>query len=133
VPAAASAEIGLRFIDGTTETRVLDALRALAPVRPEAQVQVDILSHRPAWAASEADAELLALIGVAAQRVGQTAAGRPAAGAGDTNLLGSLGLPTVDGFGPCGGGAHAVTEHASLASAMQRVDLLEALLAAVAD
>ncbi|PYD02388.1 M20/M25/M40 family metallo-hydrolase [Microbacterium esteraromaticum] len=131
VPAAASAEIGLRFIDGETEARVLDALRALAPVRAGAQVQVEELSHRPAWAASSADGRLLARIAAAAERVGQTAEGRPAAGAGDTNLLGSRGLPTVDGFGPRGGGAHAVTEHTSLASAMQRIDLLEALLADV--
>jgi len=131
VPATASAEIGLRFIDGETEKRVLDALHALGSKRAGAQVHVETLSHRPAWAASDADARLLARIATAAERVGQTAEGRPAAGAGDTNLLGSLGLPTVDGFGPRGGGAHAVTEHASLASAMQRIDLLEALLADV--
>jgi glutamate carboxypeptidase len=60
--------------------------------------------------------------------VGQSVEGRPAAGAGDTNLLGSLGLPTADGLGPSGGGAHAVSEHLSITSLADRIDLLTAYL-----
>ncbi|WP_426185391.1 M20/M25/M40 family metallo-hydrolase [Microbacterium sp. TWP3-1-2b2] len=128
VPADATAEIGLRFIDPDTEDRVLSALRALRPIREGAEIQVEVLSHRPAWRASGADAELLEAIATAASGIGQHVAGRPAAGAGDTNLLGSLGVPTVDGFGPRGGGAHAVDEHVLTSSLLERVALLEAFL-----
>lgn len=129
VPAEATAEIGLRFLDVVTERRVLDALHCLVPIRSGAVIETTVLSHRPAWSPSEADEKLLGRIAAAGRRVGQRVEGRPAAGAGDTNLLGSLGIPTVDGFGPRGGGAHAVTEHVSRTSLMERIDLLETLLA----
>jgi glutamate carboxypeptidase len=54
-----------------------------------------------------------------------------ALGAADTNVLGSRGVPALDGFGPRGGGAHAEHEHISLASLTERTVLLAALLAAV--
>ncbi|MGN6427482.1 MAG: M20/M25/M40 family metallo-hydrolase [Leifsonia sp.] len=129
VPAAAEAEIGLRFVDGATEEAVLGALRALEPVRRGAELQARLLSHRPAWSPSAADDAFLARIAAAGRGIGQQVTGRPASGAGDTNLLGSMGVPTVDGFGPRGGGAHAVGEHFSLASLAERIDLLEAVLA----
>ncbi|MEZ3161212.1 M20/M25/M40 family metallo-hydrolase [Microbacterium sp. BWT-B31] len=131
VPADAHAEIGMRFQDAAAEGRVREALDSLVPVRPGARVETSILSSRPAWSPSDADRGLVRAIASAAGRIGQRVVGRPASGAGDTNLLGSLGIPTVDGFGPRGGGAHAVTEHVSLTSLAERVDLLEAFLADV--
>ncbi|WP_309127435.1 M20/M25/M40 family metallo-hydrolase [Microbacterium sp.] len=128
VPAEAEAEIGLRFVEPECESRVLAAIRALRPRRDGASLRIEVLSHRPAWRASTADEDLLNEISRAADGVGQRITGRPAAGAGDTNLLGSLGLPTVDGFGARGGGAHAVDEHIVIASLVERVALLEALL-----
>lgn len=128
VPADAAAEVGLRFTDPQTESRVLAALTALHPVREGARLTVEVLSSRPAWAPSAADATLLAHITESARGIGQQLTARPAAGAGDTNLLGSLGMPTVDGFGPRGGGAHARDEHFLLSSMHERIDLLCALL-----
>lgn len=133
VPAEAAAEIGLRFTDPVTERQVLDALAALHPVREGATVTAEVLSARPAWRASAQDAALLEQISEAAAGVGQRIEGRPAAGAGDTNLLGGLGLPTVDGFGPRGGGAHAVDEHFLRSSLHDRVALLRAVLTIAAD
>ncbi|MDQ0614131.1 glutamate carboxypeptidase [Microbacterium sp. W4I4] len=129
IPADASAEIGLRFVDADSEHRVLAALRELRPVREGAVVDLRVLSHRPAWSPSAADERLRERVSVVGDRIDQQIDARPASGAGDTNLLGSLGIPTVDGFGPRGGGAHAATEHASMASLMERIDLLTALLA----
>lgn len=128
VPDAAWAEIGLRFIDLATETRVLNELRALTPIRPGARLDVELLSNRPAWLASDADAALLGQIGRIADGLDQTVDGRPASGAGDTNLFGSLGTPTLDGFGPRGGGAHAVSEHMVVVSLFERAALLTAVL-----
>lgn len=128
VSAHAEAELGLRFMDGRTEERVLSALRGLTPVRERAQLEVEILSHRPAWAPSAGDTAFAGTLSRLAAGLGLTLEGRPAAGAGDTNLVGSLGIPTVDGFGPVGAGAHAVTERASLASMHQRAELLAQVL-----
>ena len=128
VPAEAQAEVGLRFIDPHTEERVLSAVRELRAMREGAAVEWAVLSRRPAWRASAADERLLARIARTGERLGQRVEGRPAAGAGDTNQVGNLGIPTVDGFGPRGGGAHALSEHVLLSSLDQRIDLLEAVL-----
>lgn len=128
VPAEAEAEIGLRFADPTTEETVLHALRTLTPYRGGAVVSAEVLSARPAWQASAQDDALLESIAAAGRPLDQRITGRPAAGAGDTNLLGALGVPTVDGFGPRGGGAHAVDEHFLRSSLHERVALLRAVL-----
>lgn len=128
----AEAEIGLRFVDGDSESRVLSALRGLAPIRDGALIEVVTLSSRPAWKESSADRTLLDVIASHGATLGQEVDGRPAAGAGDTNLVGSLGIPTVDGFGPRGGGAHALDEHIIEDSLHERIDLLTAVLSAAA-
>lgn len=134
VPDAASADIGLRFSELATEERVLAELRGLSAVRAGAELTVELLSHRPAWLADASDHTLMSEVSHAAASMSpdapQSVDGRPAAGAGDTNLLGALGLPTIDGFGPRGGGAHATSEHILVASLFERIELLTALLAA---
>ncbi len=129
VPAHAEAEVGLRFSDPATETQVLARIAGLEAVRPGAVIAVETLSSRPTWSASGRDTVFVDRIADVAQAIGQEVAARPADGAGDANTLGSLGIPTVDGFGPRGGGAHALSEHVSLASLWQRIDLLAAVLA----
>lgn len=128
VPERAAAEIGLRFIESESEHAVLSHLRSLKPVREGAAVDVETLSSRPAWQASEADRALAESITRAGASIGQEITHRPAAGAGDTNLIGSLGIPTIDGFGPLGGGAHALDEHIVASTLQERVDLLTAVL-----
>lgn len=124
----ASAEIGLRFIDADSERAVLKRIERLTPIRQGAVVTTTVLSTRPAWKAAGEDEALLGRIMTVADGFGWAAAGRPAAGAGDTNLVGSLGVPTIDGFGPSGGGAHAVEEHFVLQDLYLRTALLVAIL-----
>lgn len=124
----ASAELGLRFQDTTSERVVLSALVDPTPHDPRATVMTEVLSHRPAWAPDEGDRALLAEVTGAAHSLGEDLAGRVAAGASDLNQVGARGVAAVDGLGPRGGGAHAVTEHVDIASLGGRIDLLAALL-----
>ena len=128
VPDSASAEIGLRFIDSQTERRVLHELCSLTPIRPGAQMGAEILSSRSAWLASPGDSALFEGIRSTAIGIGQAVGARPASGAGDANLLSSLGIPTLDGFGPRGGGAHASNEHIDAASLRERAELVAAVV-----
>ena len=129
VPDAAEAQVGLRFVDSTTERAVLDRLAALEPVRDGAVVTPRVVSRRPAWGPSTATERLLTAVAEAGHAVGQDVVGRPAAGAADTNLSGAAGIPSLDGFGPVGGGAHAAHEHVLIASLPQRAALLASTLA----
>jgi glutamate carboxypeptidase len=129
VPDRAAADIGLRFPDTSTQQRVLAALARLTAVRPGAEVVVRTLTSRPAW--SEPDDALLARVAAAGAAVGQQVTGRPAAGAADTNITGAAGIPTLDGFGPLGAGAHAPDERIETASLAERAALLASVLAAL--
>jgi glutamate carboxypeptidase len=128
VAAHASADLGLRFVTLPTERDVLARLAVLEPVRRGAVVEVSVLSSRPAWGPAAPATDLLADVARAGASVGQSVTGRAADGAADTNLTGAAGVASLDGFGPLGGGAHAVTEHVVLASIPERVALLAAVL-----
>ena len=130
VPGSASADIGFRFVDPSTEESVLQAGAALQPVRA-AQLAVRVMSNRPAWQPSAATDELLAKVAAAGRSVGQEIGGAAASGAADTNLTGWLGIPTLDGLGPVGKGAHAVHEQIVAATLTERADLVAAIITAL--
>jgi glutamate carboxypeptidase len=130
VPGSAAADIGFRFVDPSTEKAVLAAVEALQPVRA-AQLQVRVMSNRPAWQPSPATDELLAKVTAAGRSVGQEVGGAAASGAADTNLTGWLGIPTLDGLGPVGKGAHAVHEQVIATSLAERVALVAAIIKAL--
>ncbi|WP_231974111.1 M20/M25/M40 family metallo-hydrolase [Pseudonocardia sp. HH130630-07] len=124
-------DLGLRFETPAAETAVLDRLAAPEPVRPGAVVRGEILASRPPWPGGPGCAELLALAARAGAACGQDVDGRPARGAADTNLVGDLGVPVLDGLGPQGRGAHAPDEQIRLDSLPERAALVTELLAAL--
>ncbi|MGO1317191.1 MAG: M20 family metallopeptidase [Cellulomonadaceae bacterium] len=128
VPDTAHADVGLRFVTAQAEDEVLGQLRELAPVRPGALVDVSVISSRPAWGPGPASEALFEQVRGAAEAIGTTVAGRAAPGAADTNLTGGAGLPSVDGLGPRGAGAHALDERISLTSLRERTALVAAVL-----
>jgi len=126
VAGRASAEIGLRFATRQTERAAFSAVRSLTPVRPGARVAAEILSSRPAWPATPGNPLAEHVIGLAAG-LGERLGARPAGGAGDTNFTGAAGLPTVDGLGPRGRGAHSPAESVRVDSILRRAELLAVL------
>jgi glutamate carboxypeptidase len=132
VPGAAEALIGFRFATPAAEAEVMAELTGLTAVRGGAALELTVLSSRPAWQASERDQSLLALVADLAAPAGVMVSGRPASGAADTNTTGALGVPTLDGFGARGGGAHAASEHVNIDSFVERVVLLTSVLTGLA-
>ncbi|MFB7471954.1 M20/M25/M40 family metallo-hydrolase [Kitasatospora sp. NPDC056184] len=128
VAGRAEAELGLRFATTEAQRRTLDNLARLTALRPGARVRTEVLSSRPAWPERSGN-PLLRHVRSLAAVLGQQLDGGPAGGAGDTNLPGSRGLPTLDGFGAVGGGAHARHEHIRIDQLAPRIALLAALLA----
>ncbi|GAB1646375.1 M20/M25/M40 family metallo-hydrolase [Krasilnikovia sp. MM14-A1259] len=123
----ARAEIGLRFATAEAERSAWAAVESLTAVRAGAVVRTRTLSHRPVWTADPANPLAVMLVDLAAG-MGLRIATGPALGAADTNLTGAQGIPTVDGLGPDGGGAHAAREHMSIRSMLDRAALLAACL-----
>ncbi|MBM2616655.1 M20/M25/M40 family metallo-hydrolase [Actinoplanes sp. LDG1-06] len=128
VAGRAHADLGLRFLSRDDEEAVLGGLDGLSAFRDRAVVKSTLLAHRPTWRENDATTALLARIVRVAAAAGQTLGGRPADGAADTNTTGALGVPTVDGLAPPGGGAHARHEWVSAQGITDRTALLAALI-----
>ncbi|GHH62773.1 hypothetical protein GCM10018781_11160 [Kitasatospora indigofera] len=124
----AEAELGLRFATPEAQRRTLDHLAQLTALRPGARVRTEVLSSRPAWPERSGN-PLLRHVRSLAAALGQQVDGAPAGGAGDTNIAGARGLPTLDGLGAVGAGPHARHEHIRVDQLAPRIALLAALLA----
>ena len=103
-------------------------MAALAPVDSEATIAVRGGVNRPPMPVG-ASAELFAAAEQAATAVGIGAIeGVSVGGGSDGNFTAALGIPTLDGLGVVGGGAHADHEWVDVASLPERAALLAALL-----
>lgn len=128
VPARASFMLDVRARTGAEQQRVDAALRALTPVLSGATLELRGGVNRPPLERT-ASAELFALAQVVGSRLGLgELAGVAVGGASDGNFTAGLGVPTLDGLGAVGGGAHAETEHVLVAEIAPRTQLLAGLI-----
>ena len=131
VPAAAVVALDVRAWDLAEQERVDEGLRALRPVLPGAGVRVTGGVNRPPLEAAASGA-LFALADSLARELGLgPLAAAAVGGASDGNFTAGLGVPTLDGLGAVGGGAHADDEHVLVAELPGRTALLTALIEAV--
>ena len=128
VAAFAECELDVRAWTIAEAERIEAALRAITPIDPRARVEIEGGFHRPPMELTPASAELLAEATTIAAGIGQTLSHGRVGGASDANLTSALGIPTLDGLGALGGGAHAVNEHVDIDSLISRSELLAALL-----
>lgn len=127
VPAAATVAVDVRVWDVAEQDRVDRAVRSLTPVLPGARIRIGGGINRPPLEAA-ASAELFELADSLAAGLGLEPLTRAeVGGASDGNITGGLGIPTLDGLGAVGGGAHADDEHVVVAELPRRLALLTAL------
>ncbi len=128
VPAEAWAEVDVRFATADEAARLDAAIHALAPTVAGARLEVTGGVNRPPLERTEASGTLYhAARAVAAHRGFELAEGSTGGGS-DGNFTAALGVPTLDGLGPQGAGAHAVHEHVLVEDLPRRVALLRRLL-----
>jgi glutamate carboxypeptidase len=65
-------------------------------------------------------------------RLGFTMADQGTGGASDANSTAGMGVPSLDGLGPIGGGDHSPAEYLEVDSIVPRTALVAALLLAIA-
>jgi glutamate carboxypeptidase len=83
---------------------------------------------RPAWELTEEAETLIEKIIEEGSKLGLTLKHEKSGGGSDGNLTGNIGIPTVDGMGPYGGGAHSEAEHLYIPSLTERTLLLANVL-----
>lgn len=130
VPEHAEVTLDCRVWAASEPARVEQALRAWRPRDPRVKVEIHGGFDRPPLAETEASRELFNAAQRIAKELGFELHGERVGGASDGNLTAAAGVPTLDGLGPEGDGAHARHEHVMVADLARRVDLIERLVLA---
>ncbi len=125
----AHAVLDLRALRVADMRRIERRLRSLRPILPGARMEVRGGFNRAPLERKSSSA-LFARARQLAREMGFALGECMAGGGSDGNLTAALGVPTLDGLGAVGDGAHSTHEHIVLRTLPQRAALLAALLAA---
>ncbi|MGH7500854.1 MAG: M20 family metallopeptidase [Longimicrobiales bacterium] len=128
VPARAWATIDVRFVTPAEGERVDAALHRLRPILPAATIDVTLTESRPPLERTAGVVRLYEHARTLAAEFDTSLGEGSTGGASDGSLIATHGLPTLDGLGPRGGGAHAVDEHILLEDLPFRLALVCRLL-----
>ena len=128
VPAEAMAEIDFRFSEPAEGVRVENILRNYTPRISGTEIEVTGGIDRGPLLRTEAVQKLFELAKNEGQKMGMELKEISAGGVSDGNFTSAMGIPTLDGLGAVGGGAHASEEHIIITESLQRMALLYRLI-----
>jgi glutamate carboxypeptidase len=128
IPDSAMAKIDVRFTTKAEATRIDTALRALTPVLPGAELEMGKMSGRPPMERDQTMIDCYEQAKAIAARHGLSLPEDGSGGGSDGNITAAIGVPTLDGLGSHGAGAHATDEHCLIPSLARRAVLLSAML-----
>jgi glutamate carboxypeptidase len=128
VPAEARATIDARAITRADAERVQKAMRSLTPHLAGAQIEVTGGFDRPPLERTAAVVKLFEQAKAVAAGMGIVLEEGSAGGGSDGNFTAALGIPTLDGFGAIGDGAHAIHEHVVIDALVPRAATIAGLL-----
>jgi glutamate carboxypeptidase len=132
VPDEARATIDARANTRADAERVAAALKAARPYIAGAKVEVTGGFERPPLERTAAVVRLFETARRVAAEIGVALEEGSAGGGSDGNLTAALGVPTLDGFGAVGDGAHALHEHVEIDALVPRAAVIAGLLARLA-
>jgi len=130
VPEEARAEIDIRVPNLMEQERVLTAMTAVVEREdlPGTRSSLEGQFHRPPMEPAPGIETLQAIIEEESNAIGLPVRWAHSGGASDGNNISACGVPTVDGMGPAGRGAHSPDEYMEMPSLFQKTALLGAIL-----
>ncbi len=129
VPQHASFSVDLRVATVTDGEELAAQILSLSPIDPDVRVTVKGGMNRPPYEKTPAVAALYDEACSIARKIGFELQDVPLTGGGsDGNFTAALGIPTLDGLGIDGDGAHTHWEHGFVSSLVPRARLMEGLL-----
>jgi glutamate carboxypeptidase len=129
VPASAWAEIDLRVTTLSDAETVTQKLQALQPRDPKCHLRLSGGLNRPPMERTPGIVALFEQARELAAELGFTLEEAATGGGSDGNFTSALGIPTLDGMGAVGRGAHAENESIRVDSLAPRIALLAAMIA----
>ncbi len=131
VPAEASVDVDLRIARLKDAAPLEKKFRGLKPVDPRCTITVTGGLNRPPMERTKAIAAWFGEARKLAAQIGIDLEESSTGGGSDGNFTGALGIPTLDGLGAVGEGAHAVNESLFIDRIADRTALLAGLVANV--
>jgi glutamate carboxypeptidase len=128
VPESATLSVDCRVWSRAEAERVEAELRAYAPRDPRVTVTVEGAFDRPPLEPTSAAVALYERAQAIAADLGFILPAARVGGASDGNLTAAAGVPTLDGLGPLGDGAHARHEWVLAADLPRRAELIARLV-----
>jgi glutamate carboxypeptidase len=131
IPDEARAVVDVRVPTGADALRVDTAIRGLTTVDPRTTVTVSGGVDRPPLERTEGVVRLYDQAREIARELGGELGEGGTGGGSDGNFTAALGVPTLDGLGAVGDGAHALHEHVEIAALADRAALVAGLIASL--
>ena len=128
IAARATAEIDLRVSSQADGEAVSQKILGLQPQLPGAQLKITGGITRGPFEETPQSLALFHQAQAIAEDLGFAVEKFSSGGGSDGNLVAALGVPTLDGLGSLGGGAHALTEYTVLDALPLRAALLAELI-----
>ena len=131
VPAGATATIDVRIARMKDAASIDRTLHALKPFNRKCKLKITGGLNRPPMERTAGVAALYEKAAAIAKQLGWKLGEAAVGGGSDGNFTAGLGIPTLDGLGGVGEGAHATHESILIAELPRRAALLAALIEAV--
>jgi len=128
VPAEAAVEVDVRITSNEEAARITEMIRALRPRLPGATLHIRGGINRPPMERTSDTARLFEIAREIGEKLGLRIEEGSTGGASDGNFTAAMGIPTLDGLGPIGDGAHSLEEYVEISSLPERAALIAGLI-----
>jgi len=129
IPDEARATVDVRAPSAAAAAEIDQAFRGLRPLDPRTTVEARGGFDRPPLERTNQVARLYKQAHDIGRELGHTLSEGGTGGGSDGNFTGAVGVPTLDGLGAIGDGAHALYEHVDIESLPDRAALVAGLVA----
>jgi glutamate carboxypeptidase len=131
VPAEAAAQVDVRIARMKDAAGIDKKMRSLRPFNRKCKIEITGGIDRPPMERTAGVAALYEQAKAIARDLGWKLGEAAVGGGSDGNFTAGLGIPTLDGLGAVGDGAHAPHEHILISELPRRAALLAGLIEAV--
>ena len=128
VPAEAAAQIDVRIARMKDAAGIDKKMRSLRPFNRKCKIEITGGINRPPMERTAGVAALYAQAAAIARELGWKLGEAAVGGGSDGNFTAGLGIPTLDGLGAVGDGAHATHEHILISELPRRAALIAGLI-----
>ena len=128
IAAEAWAEVDLRIAHAADAAVLEKKFAALKPFDPDCSIEISGGMNRPPMERTDGTVRLFTIAKEIAGQLGLTVDESSTGGGSDGNFTSALGIPTLDGLGALGEGAHAVNESIVIEQLPIRTAVLAGLL-----